>query len=115
MSGICHRCKTGGEFRPGCISLPVVDMEQKPFDGYWAEIILHSNCDGIFDSLWIDESVKGNVVEQDLWVEPGAEVKTFSAANRAVGMLILRFGDEKRLQEVMKDVSRFVKVKVRRP
>ncbi len=92
------------------LGMPVVGLEQKPYDGYWAEVVLHSDKDGLFDSLWIDESVKENIVEKDLWVEPGTKVNVFSAANLAIGMLILRFDNENHMQEVMKDPSEFVKV-----
>lgn len=95
------------------MGMPIVGVEQKNYDGCWAEIVLHSDHDGLFDTLWIDESIKRNVVEKDLWVETGAEVKAFSAANWAVGMLILRFENEARLQEVMNDTSKFVKVKLK--
>ena len=96
------------------LGMPIVGVVQKMYDGYWAEVILHSNEDGIFDALWIDESVKKEIVEQDLWIEPGTKVKAFSAANRAFGTLILRFGSENRMQEVMKDPSQFIKVKLRK-
>jgi biotin carboxylase len=96
------------------LGMPIVGVLQKMYDGYWAEVILHSNEDGIFDALWIDESVKKEIVEQDLWIEPGTKVKAFSAANRAFGTLILRFGSENRMQEVMKDPSQFIKVKLRK-
>ncbi len=92
------------------LGMPVVGVEQKPYDGFWAEVVLHSDKDGLFDSLWIDESVKENIVEKDLWVESGTKVNAFSAANLAIGMLILRFDNEKRMQEVMKDSSEFVKI-----
>lgn len=59
-------------------------------------------------------AIKKAIVEQDLWVEPGAEVKAFTAANRAFGTLILRSENENRLQEVMKDPSRFIKVKLKK-
>ena len=95
------------------LGMTVVGVKQKPYDGYWAEIVLHSEKDGLFDTLWIDESIKSNIVEQDLWIERGAKVNAFSAANRAVGMLILRFDNEKRMQEVMKNSSEFVRIKLK--
>lgn len=92
------------------MGFPIVEVDQKPYDGCWAEVILHSEKPGLFDSLWIDETLWTSVVEQDLWIEPGAKVGGFSAANEAIGTLVLRFETEDQLQNVMQDPSRYVKV-----
>lgn len=95
------------------LGMPTVGVEQKPYNGCWAEVILHSDKPGIFDSLWIDESITDAVFERDLWIEPGAKVGGFSAANEAIGTLVLRFDTDERLQEVMKNHSQYVKVLLR--
>lgn len=95
------------------VGLPVEGVEQKPYDGCWAEVILHSDTAGVFDKLWISDEIKNNVIEEDLWIESGAAVGGFSAANEAIGTLVLKFDTEERLQEVMGDLSRFVKVKLK--
>ena len=92
------------------VGLPVEGVEQKPYDGCWAEVILHSDRAGVFDSLWIADDIKENVFERDLWIEAGTEVGGFSAANEAIGTLILRFDTDERLQQVMKDINQYVKV-----
>ncbi len=76
-------------------------------------MILHSDKAGVFDSLWIDDSIQACVVEQDLWIEPGTKVGGFSAANEAIGTLVLRFETDERLQTVMANPSNFVKVLLR--
>ena len=50
------------------VGLPVDDVEQRPYDGCWAEIILHSDKPGIFKELWISDDIADNVVERDLWI-----------------------------------------------
>ncbi len=95
------------------VGMPIVGVEQKPYDGCWAEVILHSDKPGVFDRLWISDEIAGNVFERDLWIEPGTKVGGFSAANEAVGTLVLKFENDSRLQEVMADVSRYVKILVK--
>ena len=95
------------------MGMPIVGVEQKPYDGCWAEIILHSDRPGIFYSLWIDDAISDAVYERDLWIEPGTRIGGFSAANEAIGTLVLRFETVERLEEVMADPSRFVKVLLR--
>ena len=92
------------------VGMPLVEIEQKPYDGCWAEVILHSDKPGIFDALWISDEIKNNVYEEDLWIEQGTEVGGFSAANEAIGTLVLKFDTDDRLQEVMADIPKYVKV-----
>lgn len=89
---------------------PVVDVEQKPYNGCWAEIILHSEKAGVFDSLWISDEIKDNIVERDLWIESNTEVGGFSGANEAIGTLVLRFDTQEQLDEVLTNQSKYVKV-----
>lgn len=95
------------------VGLPTEGVEQKPYNGCWAEIILHSDTAGVFDRLWIAEEIRSNIVEEDLWITPGTKVGGFSAANEAVGTLVLKFETEEQLQRVMNDVPRYVKVQLK--
>ena len=92
------------------VGMPVEGIEQKPYDGCWAEVILHSDKAGTFDHLWIAEEIRGNVIEEDLWIQPGTIVGGFSAANEAIGTLVLKFEDEGRLQQVMGHLPTYVQV-----
>ena len=92
------------------MGMPTVGVEQKPYDGCWAEVILHSDMPGVFKELWIDPSIESCVYEHDLWIEPGTKVGGFSAANEAIGTLVLRFETDERLQTVMDNVGAYVKV-----
>ena len=95
------------------VGMPLVEIEQKPYKGNWAEIILHSSKPGIFDSLYIDESIRSEVVEEDLWIEPGTEVGGFSAANEAIGTLVLNFAEEQKLQKVMSNIDEYVRINLK--
>ena len=92
---------------------PVTEVKQKPYDGCWAEIVLHSDKPGIFDKLWISDDIKECVVERDLWVESGNQVGGFSAANEAIGTLVLRFENNEMLEEVLAEQEKYVKVLVK--
>ncbi len=67
---------------------------QKPYQGHWAEIILHADTNGIFDHLEIDKNIPAEIVEEDIWVKKGDIVKSFEGANNAIGTLVLKFRDE---------------------
>ena len=94
------------------MGMPIVGIEQKPYDGYWAEVVLHSEKPGIFESLWVSDEIKDNVFERDLWIESGIKVGGFTAANEAIGTLVLKFENEERMQEVMANIKNYVDIKL---
>ena len=85
-------------------------IEQKPYNGHWAEIILHADNDGEFVGLQIDSSLPAEVVEEDLWVKPGDKVHGFEAANDAIGTLVLRFENAEELEKAITNQSQWLKV-----
>lgn len=94
------------------VGLPIEEITQKPYDGCWAEIVLHSDKPGIFKDLCIADEIKANVIERDLWIEEGTQVGGFTAANEAIGTLILKLDSQEKIEEVLKNQSKYVKVEL---
>lgn len=88
-------------------------IEQKPYNGNWAEIILHADKDGEFVGLHIAPSLPAEIVEEDLWVKPGDYVRGFEAANDAIGTLVLRFENAEDLENAISNQGKWLKVKVK--
>lgn len=74
---------------------------QKPYNGYWAEIILHADKNGAFQGLTISDSLPAKVVEKDLWVKEGDYVNAFNGANDAIGTLVLQFNTQHDLEHAI--------------
>lgn len=89
------------------------EINQKPYDGYWAEVILHAERNGVFQELTIDPSLKSHVIEEDLWVNPGNSVRGFEGANDALGTLVLKFDNDDAIFNVVSKVHQLVKVCIR--
>ena len=87
-----------------------VAIEQKPYNGHWAEIILHADKAGEFVGLQIDPSLSAEIVEEDLWVKPGDFVHGFEAANDAIGTLVLRFENADDLEKTITTQEEWLKV-----
>ena len=85
-------------------------IEQRPYNGHWAEIILHADKDGIFQELQIAESVQQLVYETDLWVTIGDQVRGFEGANDAIGTLVLRCDTEDQMLDLIKNQKEWLKV-----
>lgn len=94
------------------VGLPIDEITQKTYDGCWAEIILHSDEPGVFKKLWISDEIASNVVERDLWIKEGTEVGGFTAANEAIGTLILKFENQQRIEEVLGNQNKYVKIEL---
>lgn len=88
----------------------IVEIEQKDVNGYWAEIILHSEKKGVFKNLYISEELKNNIVETDLWIEKDTEVGGFSGANEAIGTLVLKFETEEQLENVINNQDEYIRI-----
>jgi len=93
---------------------PIIEpIEQKPYNGHWAEIILHADNCGIFDHLEICKELPAEVVEEDLWVKQGDHVESFEGANNAIGTLVLKFQTAEALEYAITHQHEWLKVVVK--
>lgn len=88
-------------------------IEQKPYNGHWAEIILHADKSGIFDHLDISKVLPAEVIEEDLWVKNGDKVESFEGANNAIGTLVLKFQTSEELEYAITHQHEWLKVVVK--
>jgi biotin carboxylase len=88
-------------------------INQKPYNGHWAEIILHADEDGIFDHLDIDKDLPAEIVEKDLWIKSGDRVSSFKGANNAIGTLVLNFRTAEELEQAITHQHDWLKVFVK--
>lgn len=92
---------------------PIEPVEQKPYNGHWAEIILHADQDGVFDHLEIIKDLPAEVVEEDLWVKQGDKVESFEGANNAIGTLVLKFQSAEELEKAITNQRDWLQVIVK--
>ena len=92
---------------------PIEPIEQMPYNGHWAEIILHADRSGVFDHLEISNDLPAEIVEQDLWVKKGDIVESFEGANNAIGTLVLRFETAEELEHAITHKSDWLRVIVK--
>ena len=108
------RYATGVDLITACTRAAVGDsvenVEQKSYNGHWAEVILHADKNGFFDCLQIDEKIRSYVIEEDLWVKQGDKVEAFNGANNAIGTLVLKFDLKADMEKVIAEPNNFIKV-----
>lgn len=89
------------------------EMTDPVYDGHLAEVVIHADREGVFESLEVDPEYRDLVVETDLWVKPGDKVSGFKGANNAIGTLVVRFATAGDLQHAMEDVAAWCHVNVK--
>lgn len=87
-------------------------IEQKPYNGHWAEIILHAKKVGSFERLEINKNIPAKVVEEDLWVSKGEHVNLFEGANDAIGTIVLKFQSAVELEKTITNQSDWLRIVV---
>ena len=93
---------------------PILEhIEQKLYNGHWAEIILHADKDGLFDRLEISKDLPAEIIEEDLWVKQGDFVNSFEGANNAIGTLVLKFQSAEELENAITHQKEWLKVVVK--
>ena len=91
----------------------VSEVEQRPYKGYWAEVVLHADTDGHFIALDIDEEFyHAHVRQTDLWVKQGDRVSAFRGANDAIGTLVLEFKNDKEMLTRLKSQKEWLKIRL---
>ena len=94
------------------IGEPIGEDFYEAYCGNWAEVILHADCAGRFEDLWIAKELQPHVIERDIWVQRGKIIQPFKAANEAIGTLVLQFDSQEELARVMDHIHKYVQVRV---
>ena len=93
------------------VGLPLADIHEPNYNGYYAINVLHSERDGIFKKLVIDpEFERTHLVERDLWVKPGDAVTGFTGANQSLGTIFLRFTTREQLEIFVRTPNNFISI-----
>lgn len=89
------------------------ELSMPSYDGYWYQQVMHSDRDGVFSGVEYAPGFKeAHVVEEQLWVKPGAMVEAFRAANHAFGSVFIRFNTLEELEGFQAAPGSYIKVKV---
>lgn len=94
------------------LGLPMTPMHDPDYNGFWVEIIVHSNKTGKYNGLKIIDSIKPFVVQEDMWVRPGDDIEAFTGANQAIGTLVLHFSDQTKMETILNNTSSWLTVDV---
>ena len=78
--------------------------------GFYSSYMIHSQYPGKFKSLDTDDSI--NIVEANLWVNAGDEIKSYENSSCTLGTMILKFDNQLEMLERMNRMRDYVRAVV---
>ena len=91
----------------------VPEIKQKPYEGHWAEVMLHADKGGVFDHFEISKDLPAEVVEEGLWVQKGEHVNAFEGANDAIGTLVLKSKSSESIDYIISNQREWLRIVLR--
>lgn len=110
------RMATGQDIITACVEAALgerVTIADAVFDGYWADVILHTPLSGELKGVALDERIHPYVKELALYKQIGQHVDGFKAANEAIGSLFVRFNTREELEYAMANQNNWINVIVK--
>lgn len=93
------------------LGLPICNIHEPNYKGHFAILVLHSDRDGVFDKIIINEKFRSNhIIEEEVRVLKGDKVSTFSGANAALGTLFLKFETREELDSELTNINNNVRI-----
>lgn len=74
------------------------------------EIILHSNKNGIYKGLQIENSFKKKIIDMDIWINEGEQISNCSQGGDTFGTIIFKSDSFEDVEHIIKNNDSFVKI-----
>ena len=96
------------------VGLPIEDIHEPNYHGHFAILVLHSEREGVYDSISINENFrKKHIIEEEVRISQGDKVTPFSGANAALGTLFLRFHTREELTLALANQKEWLTINVK--
>ncbi len=89
--------------------LKIVKKEGTPF---YATHNLHSTGNGIFQGISYSDDIRSHIVRECIYKKTGDDVQYFDNAAKAIGIVFLKFEDEKTMMDILTNIHEHIVVKL---
>lgn len=96
-----------------CVGWPVEEVEQLPYNGAWAVIMLHSKNKGVFERVECSSQIKDCLVAMDLLIKPSQKLNSFRGAHDAIGHVIVKMDNVEKLKNIVLNIDSHISVVTR--
>lgn len=87
-------------------------LQITPTKDYYASYIIHSEHEGTFNQLSIDEPLKDKIIDMKLYAKPKQSVYPFNGSQFGLGSIILRFNSMQEMLETMPKLPKLVHIQL---
>lgn len=95
------------------LGLSIENMHEPNYKGHFAILVLHSDKTGVFESVTINTDFKkSHVIEEEIRLNKGDKVLSFSGANAALGTLFLKFNSREELASALENQKNWITINV---
>lgn len=86
------------------------DLKIKPVKQYVSSYVIHSLENGSFESLWISDDIKDDIIQYDLFEEYGTKIHRFENGGFGVGAALIKHKSIDEMLYRMDHMEEFIKV-----
>jgi biotin carboxylase len=88
------------------------DLRMVETTGFYSSYILHAKKDGKVKSINIVDEIKSKIIQQNILIKPGDDVKKFDGSNNTLGTFILKFNDPQEMIFYLDRMTDYIFVEV---
>lgn len=74
------------------------------------ELILHSNKNGIYKGILIEDSFKKKIIDMDIWISEGEQINNCSQGGDTFGTLIFKSDNFEEVEHIINNSDSFVRI-----
>lgn len=89
-----------------------MDIRFEGSDAANATYVLHTDREGRFEGVDLSPEIAPHVYRRVMYVHEGAAVSRFDGANKALGILFLRFDNVEQMEALLRDAGSLIRVRV---
>ena len=90
------------------------DLKMAPVKGFWSNYMAHSNETGLYDGIEYDKEFgEKHLVDYVTDTQLGDPIHKYRDAQDCVGELILKYGSQKEMFEIIKNMDQYFKIKTK--
>ena len=93
----------------GNFNFKIEELDNKSF---YSTYVLHSSKSGNLKGIYYKDSIKANIIKEILYKNIGDKVEVFNGANKALGILFLKYDGIEDLKYKMNNMDEFIKIEV---
>lgn len=89
-----------------------LNIKNQPNTNFYSTYIIHSGQDGKLKEIAYKNGIKDNIIKTVMYKNIGDDVEKFNGANKAIGILFLKYSSLEELKYKMDNMQEFIEVRV---